>query len=77
MQKLPIFSFISCNFLVRMQGHFQKKIFFFAHENITNWPQKLHTYSSLDFLFSTAPTAQNSPRLETHIGNVSQDTSVL
>ena len=36
---------------------------FFDQENIKNWPQKLHTYGSLDFFFSAAPTAQNSPEL--------------
>ena len=40
-------------------------------------PKKVHTYGSLDFIFSTAPATQNSPRLEIHIRNVSQDTFFL
>ena len=59
---------ISCNISVRTQGYFFLNKFFFAHESIKNWPQLQHTYGL---------TAQIGPRMKIHIGNVSQDTSVL
>ena len=49
---------------MRMLGYFQNKK-----------SKKLHTIGSLDFFSLQPRPAQNNPRLEIHIGNVSQDTS--
>ena len=57
-----LLSFILCNFLVRMLKYFEKKLkMFFCPPKTTS--KKLHTYGSREFLFSAAPTAQNSPEL--------------
>ena len=73
-----LLNFILWNFLVRTLQYFLKNLKknFWLWKLKKNWPQKLHTYGSLDFFFSAAPTAQNVPRLKIHIGNVSQDTIV-
>jgi hypothetical protein len=60
--------------LVYFQNKFKKKI---AHENIKKLALKVAYLWQFGFFFSAAPTAQNDLRLEIHIGNVSQDTSVL
>lgn len=60
-----LFSFKSCKFSMCMLGYFQKCFKnSMSMKTLKNWPQKLHTYGSLNFLFSTALTAQKSPRLE-------------
>jgi hypothetical protein len=39
-------------------------------------PSKVAYFWQFGFLFSTAPTAQNSPELKIHNRNVAKDTSV-
>ena len=51
---------------------------YFAHENIKKLASKVaYIWQFGCFFFSAAPSAQKGKRMKIHIGNVSQDTSVL
>ena len=74
-EKIAIFySFISWNFSVRMLGYFFLIEFIFSPWKLASRVAYLWQFG---IFLSEARTAQNDPRMKIHIGNVSQDTSVL
>ena len=73
-----LLSFLLCNFLVRMLKYFLKNLkMLFCPKKVEKTPQKLHTYGSWEVFFSTAPTAQNSPKLHFRFINSFIQSSLL
>ena len=55
----------------------KSKMFFWPPKDEKNTSKKLHTYGSREFLFSAAPTAQNSPELHFRFINSFIQSSLL
>ena len=75
---LTFFTFILCNFLVRMLQCLKKNLnLFFAHENLKKRASKVAHNRPQTFFSQVRPAAQTSPELIFHIIKCLEQASVL